>query len=806
MKIPNIKKYLLGSCFTVFIFLSAQSQNIESNTINVSGVVKDIETGETLPFATIILKGTTKGTTANADGYFTLFDIPSEASTIEISFMGYKTTLLELKAGLDLKNLEISLESSATLLEDVVISAEKKSLMRSQSDKVSVVQFSPKEIAKLPSIGEKDIFRAFQLLPGVSASNEGNAGLFVRGGTPDQNLVLYDGFVVYHVDHLYGMFSAFNTNAIKDVRLYKGGFESKYGGRISSVMEITGKDGNENKFNFGGDLGLISGNVFLETPIGNKVTVLAAARRSWKSPLYNDIFEKLDTEAEEEPAQQQQQNPRFGNRTVEENTPTSYFYDMNAKVTYRPSSKDKISFCFFNGEDFVDASSDINRAATGFQVSGNNNDITEWGSLGLSGTWSRKWNDVIYSNFLVSKSNYFSNRTLTTTRNITNDLDETTEITQGSVEDNELSDFTVKLDNEIKLGPNNEIGLGFQMSNYKVDYNYALNDTISIQDRNDEGELLSVYAQDKIKIGEKLTFLPGIRVSNYSATNKIYYEPRASLNYKITDNIRAKGAWGHYNQFANRIIRNDLTSGSRDFWVLADDETVPVSFSEHFIAGVGYETNDYLFEIEAYYKKFEGLSEYSLQFTPSFNNVNFDEFFYEGTGYSRGIEFLAQKKLGKFTGWMGYTLGEVIYNFPQYGTNDFFANHDSTHEFKIVGMCKLNNWTFAANWIYATGKPYTQPLGGYSITFPDGSTEDFINIGDRNTSRYPDYHRLDFSVTHDYNIGKKSKGSINFSLFNLYNRKNIWYKNFEIEEGDLIETNVNLLGFVPSITASFKLN
>lgn len=805
MKVLNLKRKLTGTCFVLFTFFSVQSQNITPKAIDISGVVKDLETGETLPFATVTLKGTAKGVVTNADGYFTLFNIPSSGVTIAISFMGYKETLLVLHKGLNLKNLEILLEPAATMLDNVVVNGEKRTLMRSQADEVSVIQFSPKEVAKLPSIGEKDIFRAFQLLPGVSGSNEGNSGLFVRGGTPDQNLVLYDGFIVYHVDHLFGMFSAFNSNAIKDVRLYKGGFASKYGGRISSVMEITGKDGNENKFNIGGDIGLISGNIFMETPIGDKITVLAAARRSWKSPLYTSIFDKLDTDTEEEAAPTPNQNSRWGNRTVEENTPTSYFYDINAKATYRPTPKDKISFSFFNGEDYVDASSDINRATNGIQVSGGNNDITEWGSLGVSGIWSRKWNNTIYTNALVSSSNYFSNRELTTTRNVTDDTDEATEITQGSIEDNELHDITIKLDNEIKVGPNHEIGIGFQYSTYKVDYNYVLNDTTNIQDRNDQGDLTSLYIQDKIKIGKKVTFLPGIRLSNYSVTDQLYYEPRVSLNYEATENIRIKGAWGHYNQFANRIIRDDLTSGSRDFWVLSDDETVPVSFSEHFIAGIGYETNNYLFEIEAYYKNFEGLSEYSLQFTPSFNDVDFDEFFYEGSGFSRGIEFLAQKKFGKFTGWMGYTLGEVIYNFPRYGTNDFFANHDATHEFKMVGMYKLNNWTFSANWIYATGNPYTQPLGGYSITLPDGTTEDFINIGDKNSSRYPDYHRLDLSATYDYSIGEQSRGSINFSLFNMYNRKNIWYKTFEIEEGELIETNVNLLGFVPSVSASFKL-
>jgi len=239
--------------------------------------------------------------------------------------------------------------------------------------------------------------------------------------------------------------------------------------------------------------------------------------------------------------------------------------------------------------------------------------------------------------------------------------------------------------------------------------------------------------------------------------------------------------------------------------VLGDDNTVPISYSEHFIVGAGYETKGYLFDVEAYYKKLDGLSEYSLQFAPSFTNVDFNEMFYEGSGIAKGVEFLIQKKHGNYNGWLSYTLGEVLYDFPIYGDNSFFANHDVTNEFKIVNIYTYKKWIFAGTWIFATGKPYTEPLGGYSITLLDGSAEDFLNIGDKNNARYDDYHRLDLSATYNFKLGRTSLGSVGLSLFNVYNRENIWYKTFELDEGDLIETNVNNLGFTPSITLSIKL-
>ena len=453
----------------------------------------------------------------------------------------------------------------------------------------------------------------------------------------------------------------------------------------------------------------------------------------------------------------------------------------------------------------MDNSRSTNRSINGSEVSGGINDITKWGNWGMSTTWSRKWGDVFYTNILGSVSNYFSLRDLRNTRTVTDAFGDTNEISRGSVEDNNLRDYTLKLNNEWKLGKSNQLEFGIQTTRYNIDYNYYLNDTISIQERHDRGTVLSGYVQDRIKLFDKVSLVPGIRSSYYDVTGKIYLEPRASLQYNVSEKIKLKAAWGHYYQFANRIIRNDISSGSRDFWVLADDNTVPISFSEHFVAGASFETGGYLFDVEAYYKNLTGLSEYSLQFAPSFTNVDFNEFFYEGSGVAKGIEFLLQKKFGKYNGWIGYTIGEVDYNFPVYGDFSFPADHDVTHELSIVNTYKYKKWTFAGTWIYATGKPYTDPLGGYTVTLLDGSPQDFLHIGSPNNARYPDYHRLDISATRDFKVGNTSRGSIGFSVFNVYNRNNTWYKQFEIDEGELIETNVTLLGITPSVTLSFKL-
>ena len=767
--------------------------------ITISGVIRDKESGEVLPFAQVLVKGTTIGATSNVDGYFTLFNVPSDTNTLMISYMGYQASTFFLSPDVVKKDLEIGLIATSIRLKEFQVVGEAEKMMRS-SEGISKVSLTPKLIASLPNIGEKDIFRSFQLMPGISASNESSSGLYVRGGTPDQNLILYDGFTVYHVDHLFGMFSAFNSNAIKDVQLYKGGFESKYGGRISSVMDIVGKNGNEKKFNIGGDVSFLSVNGFTEIPLKDKGSIFLAARRSFKTFLYNNIFDQYSEDNSTGSEQQRTgRGGRAGGLSREEQEPTSYFYDLNAKFSYRLSEKDKISLSFFNGQDELDNSRENSRGGGSSSVV----DLSRWGNLGSSFKYSRKWSDKFYTNSLISYSNYYSERESTRSRTITIN-DTTNSFKRGTVEDNDLKDLSLKIDNEWKLGAVQQLEFGLQLNNYQSDYEYILNDTIVIQERKTNESSFSFYAQDRFTLN-KLTVLPGIRSTIYTGTNENYIEPRFSLEYKLSKRWKLKGAWGQYYQYMNRILREDVSSGSRDFWVLSDDEVVPVSSSEHFISGVSYELDNWLFDVEGFYKKMEGLSEYSLRFQPSFGNVDYDEFFYEGTGEAQGIEALLQRKFGKVTGWLGYTYSRVKYNFPIYGESDFSANHDTPHELKLVGMYKWRDWTFSATWIYATGKPYTKPVGVYELELPDGTLNYQYKIGEKNSERLPDYHRMDVAATRKFAFEKLGQGSISFSIFNFYNRKNIWYKEFEIDSGELIETDINLLGFTPNITLSFNL-
>jgi ferric enterobactin receptor len=774
---------------------------------NLSGRIMDKKSNESLPYVSLIVRGTGIGTTTNVDGYFTLLHVPSDTVSIDISYIGYKKKVLFLTPSSPLQNLYIEMESQMVNLNEIVVVGEKQEILQA-NNQVGMIKLSPLKLNTLPNIGEKDVLRSFQLMPGISAANENSSGLYVRGGTPDQSLMLYDGFTVYNVEHLFGFFSTFNSNAIKDVQLYKSGFDAKYGGRLASVVEITGKEGNKKQFNACADVSLMSVNGFVEVPIGDKITTIFAVRRSWKSPVYQKIFDKFTSSDDNTSNSQPQPGGRFGQS--ETNTVKSYFYDLNSKITYRPSKKDIVAFSIYNGADNLDNSVNpdgMSRMGSFQAMNMTNNDITNWGNTGMSMKWSRYYNPKFYSNVLVSYSNYFSKRDRTSDGSFTKTDGTSEEIKRGILENNNLKDLTAKADFELNLWQNSQLQFGGQASKNNIDYTYKQNDTLTIIDRSTSGNLFSQYLQLKLGLFKnRLDINPGIRTTYYTETKKWYYEPRVNMNLKITNNIKLKASAGKYYQFAKRVVREDIMQGSRDFWVMTDDEKLPVSSSIQYVAGASWENADYLFDVEAYYKDLSNLAEYSLRIKPSREKMTYDEYFYNGTGIAKGVDFLLQKKSGNLNGWVGYTFGLVTSKFPDYGDYHFYASNDVTHEFKVVGTYKYRNWNFGATWVYTTGRPYTAPEGGYQLSLLDGTQSDYINVSIKNGNRLPAYHRMDLTATYNFYVGYDSPMSISISLFNIYNRKNVWYKEYEIIEDEVIETPVHYLGFTPNINITYRFH
>jgi ferric enterobactin receptor len=797
--------------FLILIFPSGLKGQ-GSGEHKVYGRILSYQGNTPLSFAAVVVISTGKGSSTNEDGYFAM-EVPHDTSTLLISYVGYKDKKIKLNSIRIQSSLVIKLEKDVKEIEEVTVAMEKERIIR-VPDQISTVKISPKLIARLPNLGEVDVLRSFQLLPGVSATNETSAGLYVRGGTPDQNLILFDGMTIYHVDHFYGFFSAFNANTIDDITLIKGGFPAKYGGRISSVMEITGKPADMEQFHGGASISLLSANGFFEVPFpGNKVSLQLAARRSYtdivRTGLYNKIFDLYNDDT-------QGGTPgmpgggggggRFSQQQVAQE-PKFHFYDLNSKLTIKPDTNNTIALSFYNGKDKLDNSRDItggfNQGTTG---GGSITDLAEWGNIGTSLQWRRDWSQDYTTNLFLSYSNYFSRRDRST------DIQpgETGEVRVGQnlIEDNNVRDFSFRFRNDLYLGTKHHLEFGAEGTWNDIRYLYQVNDTLTPVDRQTEGFQVSAYGQDNYRITDHILVNVGIRGTYYNMTDKFYLEPRLAITYEPVENLRFKGAWGIYNQYIARIVREDVLQGSRDFWLLSDGETIPVGSSTQYIAGVSYEKNNWFFDTEAFYKDLQGLTEYTMRFTGGGFGRGMrssqETYFFEGSGHVKGMEFLVQKKYGKNTGWIAYTLSEVIHTYPElnYG-NPFYALHDQTHEFKAVYTRRIGRWDFSGAFIYGTGKPYTAPESVYELTLLDGTDYQYIHVNDKNSLRLPAYHRLDLSASYSWK-GRKTEQSISLSVFNLYNRKNIWYKEFEIEEDVLTVTDVVLLGTTPNL--SFRIS
>lgn len=777
----------------------------------VTGKVIDQGSGEGLPSATVSVRNSDLSTSTNTDGNFTIFKIPSDTCVIEVSYSGYQPDYIRLNAKTIKSPIVFSLFKSLNTLNEVTILGKKSGVMNTDTKKVGVLQLSPASLDKLPNLGEKDIMRAFQLMPGVAATNESSSGAYVRGGTPDQNLVLLDGITIYQVDHLYGFFSAFNSNAVRDVQLYKGGFSSEYGGRLSSVTDINGKDGNKNEMEFGADMSLLSVNVFADGPINNKSSLLVAFRRSYQGPFYDKIFSQFNTSTVQggPGAGPGGRGGPGGGGFGEATTPASHFYDADLRYTYKVDDNNSFAWSVYSGTDKTDNSRALTIPSFISASTGDINitDYTKYGNLGSSFKWFNQLSKNIHSNTYLTYSSYFNNRNRSTAGTTTDADGNDVAFENGTVENNDLKDFGFKSDWEWTMS--NQVKLLFGgFGNYqKINYEYVQNDTSTLISQHNSAFSGGAYADLEIDPTSKLHIQPGLRTTYFGPTGKPYIEPRLSASYVINENYTLKAATGQFYQFMNQVTREDIVDGNRNFWVLSNSSNIPVSQARHYMMGASYENDQFLLDVEGYYKTLSNLTQYTIQqtgFAPGTTST-VEENYYTGNGRAKGIEILLQKKMGRYTGWIGYTLADAENKFAVYGNNYYPADQDIRHEFKSINMYHYHRWNFAAVFLFSTGHPYTAPLTSYTVTSADGNTLTSFNISGKNAERLPDYHRLDLSATYDLiKINGNKIGSIGLSLFNVYNHVNIWYREYQLEGYQAITTDVNYLGFTPNITLSLR--
>jgi hypothetical protein len=793
----------------ICVAAGSQSARAQAPTRTIQGTVRDSASGETLPYASVSIVELRIATQTNTDGRFVLFGVPAGSHVLRVRFLGYRPADISFDPAQVSAPLSIRLARAPLEMAGVTVTATDDQHM-DVTQGVGVIALSPAQIAVMPSLGEQDIFRALQMMPGVSGTNDGSADLSVRGGTPDQNLVLLDGMTVYHVDHFFGLFSAFNADAIKSVRLYVGGYPAQYGGRVSSVLDLTGKTGDAAHFRMTAGANLLSARGVAEIPLGQG-SLLLSGRRSYtdliQSPLYSKLFgfasgTSTTTAVATPPGGFGGGPGRFTQTTVQ---PSFYFDDLNAKLTYRPSAGDLVQFSGYQGGDHLDQSVTI-PAFGGVGASGETTDVTTWGNRAASGHWFRQWGGRLSTDLLVAGSRYTSDGSRSV--NATSGTG-TPNFGLGFNESNVVDDYTLRLDNTVQLAQALQIGFGTWITQNQVTYDFALPlrdsaDTPRGLHRAADGRQASVYAQQTWTALGRLQLTTGVRATNYDLTQTTYVEPRASLSLALTPELKIKGAWGQYHQFVDRVENEDVLQGSRDFWLLADT-SLRATAATHSIIGASYERGPWVFEVEAYNKDYHDLSIFSRRYRQGLI-VDYGSLFYTGDGVARGIDFVAQRKFGRLTGWVSYTLGQVTDSFPGVdGGRPFPANQDQRHQLKTAAILVLGGWTMSATWIYGSGTPYTAPLSEYQIPLLDGTLQQYIHVSDKNALRLPAYHRLDMGAFHRFETDGPWDVELGLSLFNVYNRQNVWYRQFNLTTNPISVTDVHLLGFTPSLDLKVTL-
>ncbi len=753
---------------TLFLLLFATAVPLCAQKYTISGYISDADSGEMLIGANAFDFKTSSGTVSNTYGFFSM-TLPQDSVYLTVSYIGYQPQTFAFDLTKDVE-MNVKLSSSVSL-EVVEVTATKNGEPIEEQTQMSTVSIPVAQIKKLPAfLGETDIFKALQLLPGIQSGGEGQSGLYVRGGSPDQNLILLDGVPVYNASHLFGFFSVFNADAIKDVNLIKGGFPARYGGRLSSVLDIKMKEGNMKKFKGAGSIGLISSKLTLEGPIiKDKTSFIVSARRTYIDVLARPLIQSAFS-----------QDGGEGNAGY-------FFYDMNAKVNHKFSDKDRLFLSFYSGRDkfYFDATErfeeDVNKQSFGFG----------WGNVTSAVRYNHVWGNRLFSNVTLTYSKYDFNTS--------GDNEDTYQSNGETVTDgfklnydSGITDYAAKIDFDFVPNPNHFIRFGVNYINHEFDpgtFNVGFT-TENIEIDTTFGQPIvnanefAFFLEDDFKIGSKLKINAGLHFSGFGLDKgKIYtsLQPRIGARYLLPGKSSIKASFATMQQYV-QFLTNENLSLPTDLWLPTTDRVLPQT-SWQVAAGFAKTfRKQYEISIEGYYKQMKNVISYAegasfISFGDWQDNVA------QGEGEAYGGEFLLRKKEGKLTGWIGYTLNWTWRKFDDINFGERYPyKYDRRHDLSIVGIYDFNDRiSLSGSWVYGSGNAYTLGEAVYSGAFPQGAGENtFLDnfftqyYQDRNNQRTPAYHRFDIGV--NFTKQKKFwKRTWSFGAYNLYNRANPFF-------------------------------
>ncbi len=791
-------------------------------TFDIAGSVFDAETGERLPYANVLLVGTDRGTASNQDGRFVLPVVPAETRTLRVTYIGYAHREIQLNRRTLATPLHIGLKKRNILTEPVTVVPGNWELINVAAGNGQLA-IALENFSLLPIIGDKDIFRSLQLLPGVSSSNQGSADLYVRGGTPSQNLVLFDGMTLYHLDHSFGYFSAFNADAIKDVRIYKGGIPAKYGGRLSSVMEVTAKSGDFRTTRLQVGANPLNGHAVLELPFAGAGGLLLSVRHSYSEYILEDLYDRNFSAFASSIPRRQPLNFRPSREIPAPNVnPDISFYDIIAKASLVAGTRDKITASLYLGQDNLErfetfaAPGDPRRQMRSRETTlFAREEQADWGNQGYSFNWFRQWQErlqstamVAYSKFSSEQSFFENSPAFAPDPRFSGHRPRPGATVADSAlfelsSNNDIEDLTFRLDNSWQMHPGHKLGFGAWISRTEIDYTNNGFDVILGLRASDRATQYAYYLQDAWSLNP-LTLEAGLRATYYDQMDSLYVEPRISADLAVLPGISLRGSWGKNHQFVRRMPGFFQYTEGRDFWVLANGNAIEPGQAEQWTAGLKLQNARLLFDLEVYERRQQDVTEGipAVQYMALAERTTV---YRNNRSLSRGLDVLLERRSGRFTSWASYSYNDTDIEATVSRTlQEFPANQNVPHKLNLVGSYTHNGWNLSATWTYASGAPYTQPEIEAATSSDFGSILRLVPPDELNRDRLPVTHRLDLSLTRSF-ITKHFYGNVGFSIYNVYDRENVWYRNFELREGELVQEDVPTLGFTPTVSVDLRI-
>ncbi|TAE41559.1 MAG: TonB-dependent receptor [Runella slithyformis] len=795
------------------VVLLCASQGIAQKRYTVSGFVRETGSQELLIGVNVYVPNTTIGTSTNTYGFYSITLPATDSVTLAFSFVGYGTESQKLTLN---KNQEFNVSLvPGRVLEEVVVSERRTSDRVSDNVQMSQIEIPISQIKKIPAfLGEKDVMRVLQLMPGVQKGSEGQTGIYVRGGGPDQNLIILDDAVVYNASHLFGFFSVFNGDALKSVELTKGGFPARFGGRLSSVVELNMKEGNKEKLHGEGGGGIIASRLTLEGPlIKNKASFLVSGRRTYLDLLARPIIAAQS----------------------DGGTGGYYFYDLNAKVNYDFGRKDKLYLSGYFGQDrffFRDKS-----------ANSTNEGGLNWGNATGTLRWNHLFNEKLFSNASLIFSNYkfqIYAKDAFTSNNRQSEFE--LRYTSG------VRDLGFKYDFDFFPNPEHALRFGFSSTFHRFTPSAIVVRDTDINEFKQEIEAINnvesgLYVEDTWKPNKWLKMNAGLRLSHFTAENTTYLrpEPRLSVAATLRPDLSVKGSYAIMNQYIH-LLSNTGIGLPTDLWVPSTAKISPQQSSQVALGiAKDFDKRGLALTVEGYYKTMnnivnykEGASFLLIEGPEGADKIRWDDNVTSGRGWSYGAEVLLQKKTGRLSGWVGYTLSWTQWQFPELNFGQtFFPRYDRRHDISVVAIYELSKRiTLSGTWVYGTGNALTLPQSSYTglenaalpqINFnqpnPALSASAFgfgrtVNdYGPKNSFRAEPYHRFDLSLQF-HKKKRRHERTWELSVYNLYNRRNPFFYNFTTREtfdangrpngNETVLRRISIFPIVPTLSYNFS--